>query len=306
VPFWQAHTYTGWDDFREYSADVVLGMGLPGAMIADAFTDGNATQRIINEGGIGTALGGALTTVVTGGAVRGGFGAITQFARGALAGGGIEYGTQVYGNYQNGVSLPQAMTTGIDLRRITKWGLLGGTSGVAIAAQPVASFLYGGTSALGYSASTTFLGGFTWDGLRTATAAGLIGGGSAPVMTRLPGVHGALINTSQYTLGQWLNCQPLDTLSFGLSAAVGWIGGRIGGSYSPLRASPNPVRPLPTMRDPLSQAQARAAQQLIRESLIDNAQLMIGSTIRSGLGSTLTNLPIQQWWEERPSWMFND
>jgi RHS repeat-associated protein len=68
-PFWESGvTYTGWEDFQDYSADVVSGMGLPGAMIADAFTGGHATQRIVAEGGIGTRLGAVFTGVALGGA----------------------------------------------------------------------------------------------------------------------------------------------------------------------------------------------------------------------------------------------
>ncbi len=53
------------DGFQEYSADVVQGMGLPGAMVYDAIYDTNHTQRIVSEGGIGVALGSAFTVAAT-------------------------------------------------------------------------------------------------------------------------------------------------------------------------------------------------------------------------------------------------
>jgi hypothetical protein len=83
-------TYTGWEDFQDYSADVVSGMGLPGAMIADAFTGGNATQRIVAEGGIGVQLGSLLamaaTSTLVGTAVGNSF-------RGLLTARTMNYGT---------------------------------------------------------------------------------------------------------------------------------------------------------------------------------------------------------------------
>jgi RHS repeat-associated protein len=57
-----------WVGTRDYLWNVFQGMGLPGAMIADAFTGGHATQRIVAEGGIGTRLGAVFTGVALGGA----------------------------------------------------------------------------------------------------------------------------------------------------------------------------------------------------------------------------------------------
>jgi len=57
------------EGFKQYSADVVQGIGLPGAMVADAINGTNETQRILNDGGVGTKLGIAFTTVaIAGGA----------------------------------------------------------------------------------------------------------------------------------------------------------------------------------------------------------------------------------------------
>lgn len=51
----------------QYAWNVFQGIGLPGAMLADAITGGNATQRIIEQGGVGTILGGAFSIAATGG-----------------------------------------------------------------------------------------------------------------------------------------------------------------------------------------------------------------------------------------------
>ncbi|NTW03545.1 MAG: ParB N-terminal domain-containing protein, partial [Oscillochloris sp.] len=56
-----------WDDFREYSADVVEGMGIVGAVVVDAIAGTNGTEQILNDAGPGTALGGAVAALATGG-----------------------------------------------------------------------------------------------------------------------------------------------------------------------------------------------------------------------------------------------
>jgi hypothetical protein len=79
-------------DGGEHLWHTFQGIGLPGAMIADTITGRNDTQRILDEGGISTRLGMTWTSIATGRAAVGGFGKVTAFLRGSLAGGGLEYG----------------------------------------------------------------------------------------------------------------------------------------------------------------------------------------------------------------------
>jgi hypothetical protein len=55
------------EGFQQYSADVVQGIGLPGAMAYDAIYGTNHTQRIVAEGGVGVVLGSAYTVALTAG-----------------------------------------------------------------------------------------------------------------------------------------------------------------------------------------------------------------------------------------------
>jgi hypothetical protein len=54
--------------FQDYSADVVQGMGILGAVAVDAVAGTNGTQQILDDAGPGTHLGMAVAALAIGGA----------------------------------------------------------------------------------------------------------------------------------------------------------------------------------------------------------------------------------------------
>jgi RHS repeat-associated protein len=83
------------DGFQEYSADVVQGMGILGAVVVDAVAGTNGTQQILDDAGPGTYLGMAVAGLALGGsAVRSG-GAVVR-SGGAVVRSAGELATNTY------------------------------------------------------------------------------------------------------------------------------------------------------------------------------------------------------------------
>jgi hypothetical protein len=102
--------------FQQYSVDVVQGMGLPGAVVADALAGTHHTEDILSHARVGTVLGMAVTTIVSGRFLsRLGAGAEAPVAQriltGAATSGGIDYLSQVLRNRLSGASWSGAMTS---------------------------------------------------------------------------------------------------------------------------------------------------------------------------------------------------
>ena len=325
VPFWEADTYTGWKDFRAYSADVVQGMGLPGAMAVDLVTgvtpleDTHGSQQIMQTAGVGTYLGGVASVLVPTSAAwaswRGGGTMILPYATarslnsafvvrvasGAVVGSGLEYATQVSGNRANGLSGRAAWIDAVDGRRVAWWALPGAAASWGITMRPYAALLYGGTNVTGYTAYSLF-GGFDWGEFRVALATGLFGGGFAPWMapTRWgAGAHGGLLNFTQYGLQQSLDCRDLEWLNAILAIGTGFTVGFAGGAHEPLYAFVNPVRPFRHNQSIAAENMRRAAEALQRYQTNLNYRLTIASFIRGTMGAGTTNTdlsPAAAWW----------
>jgi hypothetical protein len=110
--------------------DTFQGIGLPGAMIADAVAGTHGTRDILNNASIGTYLGMTFATVATGGkTIRAtGLGAPieTNFLNGLLWGGGLDLTAQA--TFQGEINWSQAYFS-------TLAGGLGGVLGGVTAAQ---------------------------------------------------------------------------------------------------------------------------------------------------------------------------
>jgi hypothetical protein len=278
-------------------------MGLPAAMAVDIVTnltsleDTNATQEIMSNAGIGTYLGIGAVSLAAGVAampsstLNGGF--VIKVSSGALLSSGMEYATQVYGNLANGLSGQAAWIDAVDGREVAWWALPGAMAGWGLVTKPYAALLYGGTNTAGYGFYATFTG-FAWDDFRIALATGLFGGGIAPWMATTPwgaGIHGGLLNLTQYGLQQSLDCQHLEWLNSILALGTGFAVGYAGGAYAPAKNSYNVTAnlPLPYDQSIAAEITRRRVLQVLREQFADNARLTFVSSIRGTMGATVTN-----------------
>jgi RHS repeat-associated protein len=137
----------------DYAWDVFEGIGLPGAIIADAVAGTNGTRRILDDGGTGTYLGITFTSVATLGKGARMVGLEAPFFEGMLWGGSIDISVQLLTN-QGKIDWTQTYFN-------TLAGGLGGMLGGGVAAIkgiPLGSrILLNGTGSFGIGGLLSFL-----------------------------------------------------------------------------------------------------------------------------------------------------
>jgi RHS repeat-associated protein len=171
---------------------------------------------------------------------------------GALVGGGIAYGLQVYNNYRSGMNLSQALTTNINVASIVTGAVagavIGASAGVATTAA-VKGYTVG--NALGFgalNATTSMVGNAIGQSFATGNinptdvaVAGVVGfasGVAAPlVATTLPGAMalGGASNIAQYTATSSIKGDPISARGVVASGVTGIIGGGVGGRATPVQ-----------------------------------------------------------------------